>query len=57
MDINLRDWLTANLGTNDTVSALILVLMTILLISKGWWIPEIFAGIQNKPKLNHFFMG
>jgi miniconductance mechanosensitive channel len=47
MDINLRDWLTANLGTNDTVSALILVLMTILLVFIVWWLSK---------KMLHYFI-
>jgi miniconductance mechanosensitive channel len=40
MDINLRGWLTANLGISDTVSALILVLMTILLVFFVWWLSK-----------------
>jgi miniconductance mechanosensitive channel len=36
MDINLRGWLTVNLGISDTVSALILVLMTILVVFIVW---------------------
>jgi miniconductance mechanosensitive channel len=40
MNINLRGWLTANLGTNDTVSTLILVLMTILIVFIVWWLSK-----------------
>ncbi|MFT5057213.1 MAG: miniconductance mechanosensitive channel, partial [Pseudoalteromonas distincta] len=36
MDINLRGWLTVNLGISDTVSALILVLMTVLVVFIVW---------------------
>ena len=36
MNINLREWLTANLGTNDTASTLILVLLTILIVFIIW---------------------
>jgi len=46
MNVNLREWLTANLGTNDTVSTLILVLMTILAVFIVW-------GVSKKI-LHHF---
>jgi miniconductance mechanosensitive channel len=46
MNVNLREWLTANLGTNDTVSTLILVLMTILAVFIVWWL--------SKKILHHF---
>ena len=47
MDINLRGWLTANLGISDTVSALILVLMTILVVFIVW-------GLSKK--ILHYFI-
>jgi miniconductance mechanosensitive channel len=40
MNFNLKGWLTANLGTKDTVSTLILVLMTILLVFLVWWLSK-----------------
>jgi len=40
MNFNLKGWLTANLGTNDTVSTLILVLMTILIVFIVWWLSK-----------------
>ncbi|MFB1013083.1 MAG: mechanosensitive ion channel [Bacteroidia bacterium] len=40
MNFNLKGWLTANLGTKDTVSTLILVLMTILIVFLVWWLSK-----------------
>ena len=40
MNFNLKWWLTANLGTKDTVSTLILVLMTILIVFLVWWLSK-----------------
>jgi miniconductance mechanosensitive channel len=40
MNINIRQWLGEHLGTNDSISTLILLAMTILLAVAIWWITK-----------------
>lgn len=40
MDINLRAWLTANLGTNKTTTTLLLVLMVVVMVILIWWLTK-----------------
>ncbi|MDB4347443.1 mechanosensitive ion channel family protein [Bacteroidia bacterium] len=40
MNINLRQWLGEHLGTNDSISTLILLALTILLAVVIWWITK-----------------
>lgn len=40
MDINLRAWLTANLGTNKTTTTLLLVLLVVVMVILLWWLTK-----------------
>ncbi len=40
MDINLRAWLTANLGTNKTTTTLLLVLLVVVMVILIWWLTK-----------------